>query len=140
MNTYTYDSANRLKTFSGQGNNVTYQYSGLRDRLRETVNGNPTTFTIDLNPSTSLRAGSGLTQALSDGTNNYIYGLGRIAQAAGTRTEYFLGDVLGSVRQLTNGSGSITYARVYDPYGVVMAGAGTSQSTYGYTGEYTSFD
>ncbi|OGO29173.1 MAG: hypothetical protein A2Z16_00800 [Chloroflexi bacterium RBG_16_54_18] len=35
---------------------------------------------MDLNPSTSLRAGVGLTQALSDGTNTYLYGLERIAQ------------------------------------------------------------
>jgi hypothetical protein len=43
------------------------------------VNGNPTTFTMDLN--------TGLTQALSDGTNTYIYGNGRIAQTAGTQVQ-----------------------------------------------------
>ncbi|HEU0291242.1 MAG TPA: RHS repeat-associated core domain-containing protein [Anaerolineales bacterium] len=132
VNAYTYDSANRLKTLNGQGNTVIYTYNGLGDRLRETVNGNTTTFTMDLN--------AGLTQALSDGTNTYIYGNGRIAQAAGTGTEYFLGDALGSVRQLTNASGAITYARTYDPYGVVASTSGSSQSAYGYTGEsYDSY-
>jgi RHS repeat-associated protein len=77
---------------------------------------------------------TGLTQALSDGTNHYIYGLGRIAQV-NTTTEYFLGDALGSVRQLTDASGEITYSRAYDPYGVVSSTGGTSQSAYGYTGE-----
>jgi hypothetical protein len=67
------------------------------------VNGNPTTFTTDLN--------AGLTQALSDGTKAYIYGNGRNAQV-GTGTEYFLGDALGSVRQMTQGSGAISYAKV----------------------------
>ena len=119
-----------MKTFSGQGNNVTYTYNGLGDRLRETVNGNPTTFTMDLNV--------GLTQALSDGTKAYIYGNGRIAQATGTNTEYFLGDALGSVRQLTNVSGAITYAKAYDPYGVVTSTSGGSSTAYGYTSEYTS--
>jgi len=92
-----------------------------------------------MDTSTGLSAGlnAGLTQALSDGANAYIYGNGRIAQV-NTTTEYFLGDALGSVRQLTNPSGSITYAKVYDPYGVVTAAAGTSQSAYGYTSEYTS--
>ena len=89
-----------------------YQYNGLNDRLQETVNGSTTTFTMDLN--------TGLTQALSDGTNTYIYGVGRIAQV-NSITEYFLGDALGSVRQLTNASGAITYAKVYDPYGVVTS-------------------
>jgi RHS repeat-associated protein len=129
VNTYTYDSANRLKTLNGQGNNVTYSYNGLGDRLRETVNGNPTTFTMDFN--------AGLTQALSDGTNTYIYGVGRIAQV-NTTTEYFLGDALSSVRQLTNTGGAITYAKAYDPYGVVTSTAGSSQSSYGYTSEFTS--
>jgi len=42
-------------------------------------------------------------------------GLGRISQQQGTTPEYFLGDALGSVRQLTDQSGAITYARAYDP-------------------------
>ena len=94
-----------------------------------------------MDTSTGLSAGlnAGLTQALSDGTSTYIYGNGRIAQV-NSITEYFLGDALGSVRQLTNPSGSITYAKVYDPYGVVTAAAGTSQSAYGFTSEYTSND
>jgi hypothetical protein len=29
---------------------------------------------LDLNPSTSLRAGAGLAQVLDDGTNTYLYG------------------------------------------------------------------
>jgi RHS repeat-associated protein len=128
-NTYTYDSANRLKTFTNATTTATYTYNGLNDRLQETVNGSTTTFTMDLN--------TGLTQALSDGTDAYIYGVGRIAQV-NTDTDYFLGDALGSVRQMTNSSGAITYARMYDPYGVVTAGAGSSQSAYGYTNEYTS--
>ena len=81
---------------------------------------------------------TGLTQALFDGTNTYVYGLGRIAQTNATSTDYFLGDALGSVRQLTNQTGAITYARAYDPYGVVTQTSGASQTTYGYTGEFTS--
>jgi len=119
---YAYDSANRLKTLTGASTTASYSYNGLGDRLRETTNGVTTTFTMDYN--------TGLTQALSDGTKNYIYGNGRIAQA-----EYFLGDALGSVRQLTNASGAITYTKAYDPYGVVTSTSGASQSAYGYTGE-----
>jgi RHS repeat-associated protein len=134
VNAYTYDSANRLKTFTNATTTATYTYNGLGDRpstgsghrLQETVNGVTTTFTMDLN--------TGLTQALSDGTNHYIYGLGRIAQV-NTTTEYFLGDALGSVRQLADTNGAITYARGYDPYGVVTTTSGASQSAYGYTGE-----
>jgi len=132
VNAYTYDSANRLKTMNiGQPSATSYQYNGLGDRLQETVNGQTTTFTMDLN--------TGLTQALDDGTNTYVYGLDRIAQM-NTATEYFLGDALGSVRQITNTTGVITYARAYDPYGVHTTTTGSSQTPFGYTGEYTSND
>ncbi len=62
VNTYVYDSANRLISFSG-GQNVTYAYNGLGDRLSQ----NGVNYTLDLN--------SGLTLVLSDGTNTYLYGL-----------------------------------------------------------------
>ncbi len=109
MNTYTYDSANRLIAFSGP-QAINYAYNGLGDRLQETVDGQTTTFRMDLNPSTSLRAGAGLTQALSDGTNAHLYGISRISQS-NVDTEYFLGDALESVRQLTNSYGEITLLR-----------------------------
>ncbi len=80
---------------------------------------------------------TGLTQALSDGTNTYLYGNGRIAQYDSTAAEYFLTDALGSVRQLTNASGAVTMAKSYDPYGVVTQSAGNAQTDYGYTGEMT---
>ena len=72
MNTYAYDSANRLKTIVNQQSSIENRYNGLGDRLQQTVNGITTTYTLDLN--------TGLTQVLNDGTNTYIYGLGRIAQ------------------------------------------------------------
>ena len=69
--------------------------------------------------STSLNAGlnTGLTQALSDGEHEYLYGAGRIAQLDMDTldTEYFLGDALGSVRQLTDQTGAVTFAQTYDP-------------------------
>jgi len=128
VNTYVYDSANRLKTMnSGQPSESSYQYNGLGDRIQQTMNGQTTTYTLDLN--------AGLTQVLSDGTNTYLYGLGRIAQAAGTDTEYFLGDALGSVRQLTAGNGDITLTKSYAPYGEVLSSAGSSSSPFAFTGE-----
>ncbi|MCL4270730.1 MAG: hypothetical protein KJZ72_14345 [Anaerolineales bacterium] len=45
--------------------------------------------------------------------------MGRISQAVTSQTEYFLGDALGSVRQMTDQAGTITFGRSYDPYGVV---------------------
>lgn len=54
-----------------------------------------------------------------------------------TDTEYFLGDTLGSVRQLTDSTGEITLSKSYDPYGNVTQSYGSGQSIYAYTGEQT---
>lgn len=122
VNTYTYDSANRLKTLSNQSTVSSYQYNGLGDRLSQ----NGVNYTLDLN--------AGLTQVLNDGTNQYLYGLGRIAQV-NTTTDYFLTDALGSIRQLTDASGAITLAKSYQPYGGTLASAGSGTSPFAFTGE-----
>jgi RHS repeat-associated protein len=128
-NEYTYDPANRLTAVtSGQSTVTSYQYNGLGDRLSQ----NGVNYTLDLN--------TGLTQVLSDETTTYTYGLGRISQQSGNTPEYFLGDALGSVRQLTSQSGQVTYAQSYDPYGVVTQSSGSSHTDFGFTGEsYDSY-
>ena len=124
VNTHVYDSANRLVSVSGQSSVTSYQYNGLGGRLTQ----NGTQYVLDLN--------AGLTQVLNDGENSYVYGLGRISQT-NTTTEYFLGDALGSVRQLSMTNGEISLAQSYDPYGNVTYTAGTSSTPYGFTGETT---
>ena len=98
------------------------KYGGLGDRHQQ----NGVNYTLDLN--------AGLTQVLADGTNTYLYGNGRILQHA-TQTEYFLGDALGSVRQLTNTVGAVTLTQSYAPYGDVVQTVGTAQTNYAFTGE-----
>jgi RHS repeat-associated protein len=129
VNTYTYDGANRLIAVNGQSSTTSYAYDGLGDRLQQTVGGQTTTYTLDLN--------AALTQILSDGTDTYLYGLDRIAQQNGTDTEYYLGDDLNSVRQLANTTGDVTLTRAYDPYGNTILNTGSEQTAYGYDGEYT---
>ncbi|MEW5942140.1 MAG: hypothetical protein AB1750_20940 [Chloroflexota bacterium] len=111
QNSYAYDSANRLISMNGSSGSFSYSYNGLGDRLAQ----NGIQYTLDLN--------AGLTQVLADGTNTYLYGLGRISQI-NFQTEYFLGDALGSVRQLTDSDGVITLAKSYAPYGEVIQSAG----------------
>jgi len=41
------------------------------------------------------------------------------------------------MRQLTNGQGQVTLANAYEPYGVLAQTAGSAQTSYGFTGEYT---
>ncbi|MGB8646733.1 MAG: RHS repeat-associated core domain-containing protein [Anaerolineae bacterium] len=79
---------------------------------------------------------AGLTQVLSDGTDTYLYGAGRIAQQ-GANVQYFGVDGLGSVRQLYNSSGNVIEDMRYDPYGNTLAKSGTGSSMYGFAGEQT---
>jgi RHS repeat-associated protein len=97
------------------------------DRVSQTVNGVTTYYTLD--------QAAGLTQVLEDGANAYLYGAGRIAQVNTAGTEYFLGDALGSVRQMTDAAGAVTLAKAYDPYGVALQSIGNGLSNYGFTGE-----
>jgi len=125
---YTYDGANRLSSVSG-AHESSYVYNGRGDRLQQTVDSNTTTYVLDLN--------AGLTQVLEDGTYSYTYGLSRILQDGGSETEYFLGDALGSVRQLADESAGINMAKAYDPYGSVLYTAGSGTSEFAFTGEQT---
>lgn len=126
---HNYFYANRLVSVTRAGTTSSYQYNGLGDRVRETNNGVTTNFTLDLN--------TGLTQVLADGTNTYLYGTTRIGQFAATDSSYFLGDALGSVRQLTEDTGAVTMAKSYGPYGEVLNAVGDRGSAYGYTGEWS---
>jgi RHS repeat-associated protein len=127
VNTYAYDSANRLTSMSNQSTVSSYQYNGMGDRLQQTVNGNTTTYTLDINTS--------LPEVLNDGQYTYLYGMDNIAQVNAGGTQYFLGDALNSTRQLTDANAQITLAQSYDPFGSVSFSAGNGQSVYGYTSE-----
>jgi hypothetical protein len=60
------------------------------------------------------------------------------APPAGAETLYYLGDALGSARQMVDGSGAVVLTRAYQPYGVEMHRVGSAVSAYGFTGEWQS--
>ena len=126
---YSYDHANRLKTVSGQEVSASYAYNGLGVRVQETAGGITTHYVVVLN--------AGLSQVLSDGTFTYLYGMGRIAQQSTADMQYFLGDALGSVRQLTDSNGELILAKDYEPYGDMLNRGGNGTTSYGFAGEWT---
>ena len=101
-----------------------FAYNGLGDRLQQTVDGITTDYTLDLV--------AGLTQVLADSENTFSYGLGRIAQHGAAGAQYFLGDALASVRQLTDQTRQLTLAQAYEPFGDPLLAAGNGGSPYGY--------
>lgn len=81
-----------------------------------------------------------MTQVLEDDSNTYLYGLGRISQENAENIDYYLGDGLGSVRQVLLGDSArtVVLARDYASYGEVKTTSGTGTSAFGFTGEMQS--
>ena len=128
VSSYAYDTANRLSQVAQGGETYAFAYNGLGDRLQQTVDAVTTSYSLDLN--------AGLAQVLADGTNAYLYGLGRIGEK-GEEWTYHLPDALGSVRQLADAAGVILQAQGYEPYGESMGAFGSAASAYGFAGEWT---
>jgi RHS repeat-associated protein len=132
--TYLYNQANQLTGITATGLTWSASYNGDDARLRQLVNGVPTTYTLDLAAPlvTALAERTGAT------TKQYLYGQGDSPMAvySGTTWTYLSGrDGLNSVRQETDASGNVLTARSFDPYGVPLDGNGGSP--FGYTGEQT---
>ena len=125
---YTYNQANQLRLFQ-RGTGYTYQYKYNGDGLRTsktTPNG-----TIQFTWSGDL--------LIQDGTASYVYGPGgqvlEQVRADGT-VYYYHADQLGSVRKLTDSSGTVQNSDTYDPYGSVRASSGSVTNPFQYAGEY----
>jgi RHS repeat-associated protein len=134
---YRYDGANRLVSFTDYERSAsgTYQYDGVGNRYRQTVNGATTSYLLDLN--------SSLTQVLGEirpgDDTYYLLGLDVIGQQTGSQWSYFGYDGLGSVRHITDPTGSLQYAASFAPYGSPFEQFGLG-SSLGFTGEQTDLN
>ena len=124
--TYTYNYANQLSSLTDGTNSYGFTYDGLGNRYEQSINGVSTQYTLDI--------AAGLTQVLSDGSNTYFGGLG-FSNSSGM--QYYLGDALGSVRQICDEMGELLLTQSFDPYGGILEQEGSTQSIFGYTGEQT---
>jgi RHS repeat-associated protein len=122
-------------------------------RLKQTVNGAETAYTLDPSASSGQALAAPLVTVLEEqeagGKTTYLYGMGDSPLASYDDTlsgdfgelsravegwTYLSGrDGLNSVRQETDASGNIIAARSFDPYSVLLQGGGGSP--FGYTGE-----
>jgi RHS repeat-associated protein len=72
---------------------------------------------------------------VDDGSKAYLHADGLLAEIdAANAATYPLGDILGSVRGLTNGSGTVTGSASYDVFGAIRSQSGAI-SGFGFTGE-----
>jgi RHS repeat-associated protein len=141
--TYTWDWNNRLTSATVGSTTESYSYDGNDVRVGKTVSSVTTEYVWDRPANGSPRTGCSCDRAngaplpllVDDGSKAYLHADGLLAEIDGTNAAtYLLGDILGSVRGLTNGSGTVTGSASYDVFGAIRSQTGTT-SGYGFTGE-----
>jgi RHS repeat-associated protein len=131
-NTYEWDAADRLVAINGGPNRSEFTYDGMGRRVRivEKVNGVAQTTNLFLWCSTEL-----CEQRDSTGSTVSRRFFGQGEQIAGTNY-YFTRDHLGSVREMTDGTGAIRARYEYDPYGRRTKVSGDLDADCAFTGHY----
>ncbi len=131
-----YDHENRLiqSTISGITSASTHNGDGLRTSY--SLGGSTTNYTWDV--------AAGLPVVLTDGTNDYVYGLDGVSAtdtSTGTQTQtYLLYDGLGSTVGLTDATGSSTASYSYDAFGALRSSVGGGSNYWLFTGEQRDSD
>ncbi len=136
--TFAYDFANRLKSMAANSVSVTVQYDGDGNRVAKTVNGVTTRYLVDdLNPTSYAQVVEEVTGTTASCI--YTYGLQRISQNQvinSAWTPSFYGyDGGGTVRLLTDATGTVTDTYDYDAWGNEVNTAGSTPNVYLYRGE-----
>ena len=133
--TYGWDAANRLvkTTYSG-GASTEYSYDALGRRVKivEKASGGSVT-------STKQFVFDGMEEAEQrDGSNAVTkrYYVDGWRDVTGGASYFYTKDHLGSVREVTDGSGAMVARYDYDPYGRTTKVSGTVDSDMLYTGHY----
>jgi RHS repeat-associated protein len=109
-------------------------YDGLGNRVAQTVSATVTRYLLDLQPGLAVV----LSETTGANTTRYVHGpRGIHAQkdAAGN-WEHPLTDGLGSVRGVVDTNANVLWSANLDGYGNPFSTVGTTQTNYGFTGEY----
>ena len=121
-----------MRTESAPGTlTTTYTYAGDSTRLAQSVNGATTRYVVDV----SGQLPHVLEEHRDGHTVRYLYGAGVMGVETDGAMVYQHADALGSVRQLTDETGSVRQARGYSPFGAPTYAAGQSAGSFGFAGE-----
>lgn len=133
---YTYDWENQLTSVNGGA--ADYAYDGDGNRVSKTVGGVTTAYLVDTNNPTGYAQ---VVEELQAGqvVRQYTYGSDLISQRQLTNNawsfSYYGYDGHGSVRFLTDASGSVTDTYTYDAFGTLIGRTGATPNEYLYAGE-----
>ena len=127
--TYGWDAANRLTSIAKSGTTTVFDYDGLGRRVREWTNGTETKRWV----------WDGLELCEERDSNNavtkryYAQGM-QVVSGSNSGSYYYTRDHLGSVREMTSGTGAIRARYDYDPYGKRSKVSGDMEADFGFTG------
>jgi len=126
--TSAYDQANRLTSATVAGVTETSAYDGDGVRASRQTGGGPLTRYV-------TDPAAGLPVTLDDGTRKYVWGLGLAYAVAGSGIEVYHADRLGSVRALTDATGTVIATYRSDELGIPLSATGSSGQPFRYTGK-----
>jgi len=133
--TYAYDPVGNLVSVTLPGDPTpTVEYTSNGDGLRQSRTENATTSSF------LWSSASALPLLMSDGDATYIYGPSStpISQVDYLdHVDYLFGDLLGSVRLITDDVGAVTGTTEYGTYGEPTDASGAATSPFGYSGNWT---
>jgi RHS repeat-associated protein len=143
---YAYDAGGDVT----QAGSTSYAWNAQGDLTSTTQGGSTTSYTYDADGvRASATTGSATTSYLTDteaslpqvvsaGGTSYVSTLDgqAVEQVSGSTPQYLLSDALGSVTDVTSGSGSVAGTAAYDAYGDQTAQTGAS-SIFGFAGQQT---
>jgi len=132
--TYGYDFRDKLTSATG---GIAMLYDGDGNRISQTAGGTTTQYLVDdLNPTGYPQVVEELVSGVVQRSYTYGHSLISQTQVSGSPTTSFYGtDGLGSVRHLSNTSGTKTNTYDYDAFGTIIAGSTPTANSYLFTGE-----
>lgn len=135
---YTYDGANRMTSAAVDGTSYEYGYDATGNRVASVAGASSTSYTWDENNPLPMlveeNAGS------ASGGRSYLYGHDLISSESGNSESYYHYDGIGSVTNVTDGSGLPQWSYAYEPFGSARSTTKVNplavDNLMRYTGEY----
>ncbi len=129
---YAWSAADRLATVTGPSSTVQYTYDADGRRVQQSVNSQTTNYLWD----EASPYGDVVSETSGGNTTSYVLGgTELLSQTRSGVTGYYLHDGQGSVRDLTNSTGSITDTYAYTAFGKIYNQTGSTVNNYLYTGQ-----
>jgi RHS repeat-associated protein len=130
---YRWRDEDRLDSLYGSGPSAKYQYDADGRRVKDSTGSTVRQYLIDpLLPYGQVIAETNGSDSL---INEYVYGLDRVSLRRSGASHYYLADGQGSIRMLTDSTGTVTDSTMYSAFGETLFSSGSTPNPFLYTGE-----